>query len=74
MIQIPLTEEQYAQKVQQLVPYGVAITGRAGQIAKDGVTVAYAYDGKTLTLTVKHKPFVLAESYIDGQIKHWFGV
>jgi hypothetical protein len=71
-IQIPLTQEQYKEKVAQLETLGVHLTGTQGAISKEGVTVNYAYDGHQVVLNVVHKPFALPMSVVEGKIKEWF--
>lgn len=69
---IPLTQAQYNAKVAELATLGVQITGNAGQISKDGITIGYAYDGVNLTLTILHKPFGVPYSFIQSKIDAWF--
>jgi hypothetical protein len=50
-----VTPEQYAGMIQQVNEAGVHITGNSGETTKQGVTIAWEYDGKNLSITVKNR-------------------
>ena len=50
-----ITPEQYAALIAEAQAAGVPIAGDSGTASKDGVTVAWTYDGTTLTLTVESR-------------------
>lgn len=69
----PLTPQQFAAKKDQLRQNGVAVPDdNAGEIISQGVTVDYSYDGQTLSLTIKDKPFFYPDILVEGRIREWF--
>lgn len=71
-IQIPLTQEQFNERVAQLATLGVHLTGTQGTLSQDGITVNYAYDGKVLSVNIVHKPWGIPASFIETKIHAWF--
>jgi hypothetical protein len=69
MIEIPLSEAQYAEGVRRLQQRGVAIAGDAGTLSRDGVTARYAYAAGMLTIEVVDRPFFLPVALIEGQLR-----
>ncbi|MES2392976.1 MAG: hypothetical protein V4555_15125 [Acidobacteriota bacterium] len=69
MIEIPLTEEQYADGVRRLQEKGIAIAGAAGTLSRDGVTARYSYGDGKLTIEVVDRPFFLPVSLIEQQMR-----
>ncbi len=43
MIEIPMTETQFAAATQRLRTNGIELTGTSGTLSKDGVTAKYTY-------------------------------
>lgn len=74
MLQVPMTREQYNSKVAELAGKGIELAGDRGSVDQSGVTVAYEYDGATLTLDVRHKPFLVTTSYCEAKLREWLGV
>lgn len=72
MIRIPLTQQQYDAKVEQLKQeQGITLAGDSGTVSKLGVTIEYNYDGKELTVEVKDKPFFLHEAHVEAIVTSW---
>jgi hypothetical protein len=69
MIEVPMTEAQFASASQRLQQNGIAVTGTAGTLSKDGVTARYEHTGSALRITILEKPFLLPESLIEGRLK-----
>ncbi len=74
MIQIPLTEEEFAAtaaRIQQ--EQGITLTGNEGKITKMGVTAAYQYAEGLLRVTILDKPFFVSTEYCEEQLKAFLG-
>ncbi len=55
MLKVAMTRPPYNDKVAELARQGLTLTGDHGEVDEEGVTVAYTYDGDTLTLQVMRK-------------------
>ncbi len=74
MIQIPLTDEQFATTAKKLEEeQGIALTGTEGKITKMGVTAGYQYAEGLLRVTILDKPFFVTTEYCEEQLKGWLG-
>jgi hypothetical protein len=71
MIEVPLTEAQFAAAAQRLQAYGVNLTGRTGTLSREGITARYNYDGAKLAIEVLEKPFFLPLSLIESQMRSY---
>jgi len=71
MIEIPLTEAQFAAAAQRLRAYGVDLTGTSGTLSRDGITARYSYAAGKLTIEVVDKPFFLPLSAIESQMRSY---
>jgi len=71
MIEIPLTEAQFAAAAQRLRAYGVDLTGTSGILSRDGITARYSYVAGKLTIEVVDKPFFLPLSAIESQMRSY---
>ena len=69
MIEIPLSEAQFAAGAERLRPHGVELKASGGTLSRSGVTARYAYDGHKLTIEITDKPFLLPVSVIESQLK-----
>lgn len=69
MIEVPMSEEQFATATRRLAANGIALDGPSGTIAKDGITAKYEHAAGLLRITVLDKPFLLPESLIEGRLK-----
>jgi hypothetical protein len=69
MIQLPMTEAQFATATRRLGQNGIELTGRSGTLTKDGITAQYTYDGKQLSIEITDRPFFLPLSLIEGRLQ-----
>ena len=69
MIELPMTDEQFATATRRFQQNGITLTGPTGTLSKDGVTAQYEHAGGTLRITILEKPFLLPESLIEGRLK-----
>jgi hypothetical protein len=74
MIQIPLTEEEFAATAARVEQQqGIVLTGNEGKITKMGVTAAYQYADGLLRVTILDKPFFVSTEYCEEQLKAFLG-
>ncbi len=74
MIRISMTPEAFAAKAAQLKnEQGIELSGQEGTIAKDGVTASYSFDGKTLLVSVLHKPMFYPMATVESKLTAWLG-
>ena len=71
MIEVPLTEAQFAAASQRLKAYGVNLTGSSGTLSRDGITARYSYANDLLTIEVTEKPFFLPLSVVESQMRSY---
>lgn len=71
MVEVPLTEAQFAAAAQRLQAYGVDLTGRSGTLSRNGVTARYSYANDLLTIEVIEKPFFMPLSVIESQMRSY---
>ena len=69
MIEVPMSEAQFATATRRLAANGIQLTGPSGTLSRDGVTAKYEHTGTTLRVTILNKPFLLPESLIEGRLK-----
>ena len=69
MIEVPMSEEQFASASRRLADNGIALTGPSGTLTKDGITAKYEHVAGLLRITILDKPFLLPESLIEGRLK-----
>ena len=69
MIEVPMTDDQFAAATRRLAQNGITLTGPAGTLSKDGVTAKYEHAAGTLSITILEKPFLLPLSLIEGRLK-----
>ena len=69
MIELPMTDAQFAAATQRLAHNGIVLTGSAGTLSKDGITASYEHTEGTLRINILDKPFLLPESLIEGRLK-----
>ena len=69
MIELPMTDDQFAAAPRRLGQNGITLTGPAGTLSKDGVTARYEHAAGLLRITILEKPFLLPESLIEGRLK-----
>jgi hypothetical protein len=71
MIEVPLTEAQFAVASQRLQAYGVNLTGPSGTLSRDGITARFSYANNLLTIEVIDKPFFIPLSVIESQMRSY---
>jgi hypothetical protein len=71
MIEVPLTEAQFAAAAKRLRDYGVDLTGPSGTLSRDGITARYNYANGILTIEILKKPFFLPVSAIESQMRSY---
>jgi hypothetical protein len=69
MIQIPMSDAQFAAATQRLRTNGIELTGPTGTLSKDGVTAKYTHADGTLSVEIVDRPFLLPLSLIEGKLK-----
>ncbi len=69
MIELPMTDAQFATATTRLRTNGIELTGSAGTLSKDGITASYEHADGTLRINILNKPFLLPESLIEGRLK-----
>ena len=71
MVEVPLTEAQFAAAAQRLGDYGVDVTSRSGTLNRDGISARYTYANNLLTIEILEKPFFLPLSVIEAQMRSY---
>jgi hypothetical protein len=71
MIEVPLTEAQFAAASQRLQAYGVNLAGPSGTLSRDGITARFSYANNLLTIEVIDKPFFIPLSVIESQMRSY---
>ena len=69
MIEVPMTDAQFAQATKRLAANGIVLTGSSGKLSKDGITATYEHGNGRLRISILEKPFLLPESLIEGRLK-----
>ena len=71
MVEVPLTEAQFAAAANRLQEYGVDLSARSGTLSRDGITARYNYANGKLTIETLEKPFFLPLSLIESQMRSY---
>ena len=69
MIEVPMTDDQFAAATRRLAQNGIELAGPSGTLSKDGVTASYEHADGTLRIKILEKPFLLPQSLIEGRLK-----
>ena len=69
MIEVPMTDEQFATATKRLMQNGIELAGPTGTLTKDGITAKYEHTEGKLRITILEKPFLLPQSLIEGRLK-----
>jgi hypothetical protein len=69
MIEIPMSETQFAAATQRLRTNGIELNGTTGTLSKDGVTAKYTYGEGKLAIEILDRPFLLPLSLIEGKLR-----
>ena len=71
MVEVPLTDAQFAAAAQRLRDYGVDLSSPSGTLSRDGITARYNYANGKLTIEVLEKPFFLPLAVIESQMRSY---
>ena len=71
MIEVAMSEEQFAAATRRLAANGIVLDGPTGTLSKDGVTAKYEHAEGKLRVTILEKPFLLPQSLIEGRLKSY---
>lgn len=71
MIEIPMSEAQFAAAAQRLRSNGIELAGTTGTLSKDGVTAKYTYGDGKLAVEILDRPFMLPISLIEGKLQSY---
>lgn len=69
MIEIPMSEAQFAATTQRLRANGIELAGTTGTLSKDGVTAKYVYGDGKLAVEILDRPLMLPISLIEGKLQ-----
>ncbi|WP_103931775.1 hypothetical protein [Bryocella elongata] len=69
MIEIPMTDAQFAATQKALAEAGMDASGPTGTLSRQGVTANYAWDGTKFTIEVTDHPRFLPLSMIESKLK-----
>ncbi len=69
MVEVPLTEAQFAAAAKRLQEYGLDLSARSGTLSRDGITARYNYADSKLTIEILDKPFFLPVALIESQMR-----
>ncbi len=69
MIEVPMTDAQFASATRRLAQNGIELAGPSGTLSKDGVTASYEHADGMLRIKILEKPFLLPQSLIEGRLK-----
>ena len=69
MIEVPMTDAQFATATRRLADNGIQLSGSTGTLSKDGITAKYEHAEGKLRITILDKPFLLPQSMIEGRLK-----
>lgn len=72
IMKFTLTPEQFEAKRAILANNGINVTDNTGTIDTHGCVIDYSYDGATLTLTVRSKPWLITEAAIESKLTGFF--
>jgi hypothetical protein len=71
---IPLTPDKLDLARSKLRTQGIPVPeSDTGRIEIKGVVAEYTYVNSTFTVKIIRKPVLVPESYIERQIREWFG-
>jgi hypothetical protein len=71
MIQIPMSDAQFASATQRLRTNGIELNGPTGTLTKDGVTATYAHAASTLTIEIIDHPSYYPLSLIEAKLQSY---
>jgi hypothetical protein len=71
MIEIPMSETQFAAATERLRANGIELAGTTGTLSKDGVTAKYVYGEGKLAVEIVDRPFMLPISLSEGKLQSY---
>jgi hypothetical protein len=71
MIQVPMSDAQFASATQRLRTNGIELTGPIGTITKDGVTARYTHANATLTIEVTDHPSYYPIALVEAKLQSY---
>ena len=71
MIEVSMTEAQFAEASRRLQQNGIQLTGNSGTLNRQGVTASYEYSDGVLRINIIKKPMLIPESLIESQLKSY---
>jgi hypothetical protein len=71
MVEVPLTEAEFAAAAKRLRDYGVDLSSLSGTLSREGITARYTYADGKLTIEILDKPFFLPLSVIESQMRSY---
>ena len=69
MIQVPMSDAQFATASARLRTNGIELNGPSGTLTTDGITAKYEHADGKLTIEILDKPFLLPLSLIEGRLQ-----
>jgi hypothetical protein len=69
MVEVPMTDEQFASASLRLREHGVELNGPSGTLTKEGITATYQHADGKLTIEIVKRPLFLPLSLIEGRLK-----
>jgi len=69
MIEIPMSDDQYASATRRLRANGIELNGASGTLTKDGITASYEHANGKLKIEIIDRPFLLPLSLIEGKLR-----
>ena len=71
MIEIAMSEAQFAAATQRLRNNGIELSGPTGTLSKDGVTANYTFGEGKLAVEIVDRPMFLPLSLIEGKLQSY---
>lgn len=71
MIEVPMTEAQFADAGRRLQQHGIDLSGPSGTISRQGVTASYEYANGVMRINILKKPMLIPESLIESQLRSY---
>jgi hypothetical protein len=69
MVEVPMTDEQFASASLRLREHGMELNGPSGTLTKEGITATYQHADGKLTIEIVKRPFFLPLSLIESKLK-----
>ena len=71
MIEVPMTDAQFAAAAERLRTYGLELSGPSGTLSREGITAEYSYTAGMLRIEIVKKPMLLPLSVVEGRLKSY---